>query len=150
MFYKSTAFLNIDSKFNTGQIMSYFVFLRVFYLLFCTGHVRGRLNFHGIAIKLFDIIAVYIDSLVMISIERSKTNKKEHWKSETNFFFKRNFFFHSFSIKHDILRLFAKKRIFGENSLSPTLSWTLSCNLSWTLSSTKHCIDIYRQQLQSL
>ena len=30
------------------------------------------------------IIAVYIDSLVMISIEKSETNKKEHWKSETN------------------------------------------------------------------
>ena len=30
------------------------------------------------------VIAVYIDSLVMISIEKSETNKKEHWKSETN------------------------------------------------------------------
>ena len=30
------------------------------------------------------IVAVYIDILVMISIERSETNKKEHWKSETN------------------------------------------------------------------
>ena len=30
------------------------------------------------------LIAVYIDSLVMISIEKSKTIKKEHWKSEKN------------------------------------------------------------------
>ena len=30
------------------------------------------------------LIAVYIDSLVMISIEKSETNKKEHWKSKTN------------------------------------------------------------------
>ena len=30
------------------------------------------------------IVVVYIDSLVMISIEKSETNKKEHWKSETN------------------------------------------------------------------
>ena len=30
------------------------------------------------------MIAVKIDILVMISIERSETNKKEHWKSETN------------------------------------------------------------------
>ena len=44
--------------------------------------------------KYFFIVAVYIDSLVMISIEKSKTNKKstgnlrqikkEHWKSKTN------------------------------------------------------------------
>ena len=30
------------------------------------------------------MIAVYIDSLVMISIERSETAKKMHWMSETN------------------------------------------------------------------
>ena len=48
------------------------------------------------------LIAVYIDSLVMISIEKSKTNKKkEHWKFKTNLswtmspklFSKGNFFF---------------------------------------------------------
>ena len=26
--------------------------LHIFYLLFCTGHIRGHLGFHGIAIKL--------------------------------------------------------------------------------------------------
>ena len=117
------------------------------------------------------LIAVYVDSLVMISIEMSETKKKEHWKSKTNlsrtmncvsdwasvksmakiwykfhglrqlclrfpqtnfvldlvldsvldsvldqtfskskFFSKGNFFFHNFSIKHDILRLLAKKK----------------------------------------
>ena len=50
-----------------------------------------------------------------------------------NFVSKGNIF-HHLSIKHDILRLFAKKN-FGENVPSPTLSWTknvLSPTLSWT------------------
>ena len=34
--------------------------------------------------KISPFIAVYIGSLVTISIERSETNKKEQWKSETN------------------------------------------------------------------
>ena len=45
--------------------------------------------------------------------------------SKSKKFFKREIFFHNISIKHDILRLFAKKN-FGEHFLSPTLSWTLS------------------------
>ena len=36
------------------------------------------LKYDIICLKLIIIIAVYIDSLVMISIERSETNKKEH------------------------------------------------------------------------
>ena len=40
---------------------------------------------------LSSIIAVHIDSLVMISIEKSETNKKEHWKSETNLSWTMNF-----------------------------------------------------------
>ena len=31
----------------------------VFYFLFCTGHVRGHLNFHGIAITFFDIVFMF-------------------------------------------------------------------------------------------
>ena len=54
------------------------------------------------------LIAVYIDSLVMISIERSQTNRKRALEIRDKIFF------HNFSIKHDILRLFAKKN-FGEN-----------------------------------
>ena len=74
------------------------------------------------------MIAVCIDSLVMISIERSETNKKRALEIRDKIFLKGNFFFHNFSIKHDILRLFAKKKTGGENFLSLTLSWTLS----WT------------------
>ena len=70
-------------------------------------------------------VVVYIDSLVMISIERSETNEKRALEIQDKIFGK-GIFFHNFSIKHDILRLFAKKEKFGENFLSPTLSWTLS------------------------
>ena len=113
--------------------------------------------------KVLIFIAVYIDSLVMISIEKSETNKKRALESETNLsqtmncvldwanaksmakiqykfhgprqiylrfpksnfvldlvldqkfskskiFLKGKFFFHNFSIKHDILRCLAKKK----------------------------------------
>ena len=56
------------------------------------------------------LIAVYIDSLVMISIERSETNKKTALEIQDKIFLKGKIFLHDFSIKHDILRLFAKKK----------------------------------------
>ena len=58
------------------------------------------------------LIAVYIDSLVMISIERSEANKKRALEIQDKIFLKGKFFLHDFSIKHDILRLFAKKKEF--------------------------------------
>ena len=36
-----------------------FWFLHVFYFLFCTGHEREHLNFHGIVITLFDIVFMF-------------------------------------------------------------------------------------------
>ena len=39
-------------------ILSYFSFYKYFILFFCTGRVREHLNFHGIVIKLFDIVFV--------------------------------------------------------------------------------------------
>ena len=54
-------------------------------------------------------IAVYLDSLVMISIERSEKTPK-YVKDVQEIFYQMEFIFHNFSIKHDILRLFAKKK----------------------------------------
>ena len=54
------------------------------------------------------LIAVYIDSLVMISIEKSETNKKEHWKSETNLSWTMKFvldFCHRLSIGHGLRQI---------------------------------------------
>ena len=52
--------LNLISMFqNAVLFLNYFGFLHIFYLLFCTGHVRGHLNFRGIAIKLFDIVFMF-------------------------------------------------------------------------------------------
>ena len=42
--------------------------LHKFYLLFCTGYIRGHLNFHGIAIKLFDIVFMFVMSLSILWI----------------------------------------------------------------------------------
>ena len=82
--------------------------------------IFGRENTSILSVKAAKgLIAVYIDSLVMISIERSETNKKKSTGNPRQNFFKREIFFHNFLIKHDILRLFAKKKNFGENFPSP-------------------------------
>ena len=53
----------ISSLIRTNQCHSeLFQFLHVFNFLFCTGHVRRHLNFHGIMIKLFDIVFMFVMS----------------------------------------------------------------------------------------
>ena len=59
-------------------------------LRYCLQDVMSNVFCYNPSLR-HSLIAVYIDSLVMISIERSETNKKEHWKSETKFFEKGNF-----------------------------------------------------------
>ena len=54
------------------------------------------------------VIAVYIDSLMMISIERSETNKKkEHWKSETNLSRTMNFVMDWANAKSNLSQIFS-------------------------------------------
>ena len=52
--------------------------------------------------------------------------------SKSKIFFSREFSLYNFSLKHDILRLFAKIKFLGENFVSPNLSLTVFWTLSWT------------------
>ena len=52
--------------------------------------------------------------------------------SKSKIFFLREFSLYNFSIKHDILRFFAKIKFLGENFVSPNLSLTVFWTLSWT------------------
>ena len=54
--------------------------------------LRQSLFCHPVTGLLISVIAVYIDSLVMISIERSKTNNKRALEIRDKIFFKGNFF----------------------------------------------------------
>ena len=68
-FTKAQHFETLISRYRTNQCHSELLrLLHMFYLLFCTRHVRGHLNFHGIAIKLFDIVFMFVTSLSILWI----------------------------------------------------------------------------------
>ena len=107
-------------------------------------YLKGNFCFHDFSIK-HDILRLFAKNFSWLKFSTSKfgldcfglclglfwtlSRTKNVFKSK--FLFK-GFFFHNFSIKHDILRLFFKRKILGENFLSPAFSLTLF----WTLSRT--------------
>ena len=70
MFYKSTAFQNIDIKFNRGQNQCYSELLQLKYILFIimSRTCNRMLKFPWNSDKLFDIVFMFVTSLSILWI----------------------------------------------------------------------------------